>query len=137
MRSANQPVRAAKQEALDRIDGYVSIKDVKQSYLYNGTNDNYTVLVGKNQKNKQIVVWVPEKRSGKVFVKYAAAGISRDRAKSIIESKTHPKKFLHIKLGMENETAIWEVTYLSKNGDLNYVNLAFKDGKILKSIENL
>lgn len=137
LRSADKPVRAAQKEALDRIDGYVTIKDVSRFYLYNGPKEDYSVLVGKNKSNKRIIVWVPKKKTGKVFVKYAADGISEKRARSIIRSEKNPEKILHVKLGMENEKAIWEVTYLTGNGNLNYVNLSFEDGKVLRSIENL
>ncbi|WP_239254512.1 DUF5590 domain-containing protein [Listeria ilorinensis] len=137
LRSAEKPVEEAKQEALDRISGSIELKEQDQFYLYNGVKSTYYVLTGKNKENKDIVVWVPEKKSGKIYVKYASDGISEAKAKQIVEEKKHPKKILNVTLGMENGVPLYEVSYIGKNDSLNYYDMTFSDGEWLREIENL
>lgn len=73
-RYAEKPVTNAETEALDRISGQVDLKTTDQFYLYNGPKEVYYVLTGKNSKNKNIIVWVPKKKSDKVYVKFASDG---------------------------------------------------------------
>ncbi|MBA5770610.1 DUF5590 domain-containing protein, partial [Escherichia coli] len=71
----------AETEALDRISGQVDLKTTDQFYLYNGPKEVYYVLTGKNSKNKNIIVWVPKKKSDKVYVPFAPDGITEQQAR--------------------------------------------------------
>lgn len=134
---AEKPVTSAEAEALDRISGQVDIKTTDKFYLYNGPKEVYYVLTGKNSKNKNIIVWVPKKKSGKVYVKYASEGITAKEARDKVTKEKKPKKILHVTLGMEKGTPIWEVAYLDENDKLNYFDIDFETGEWYREIENL
>ncbi|CAM2362135.1 Peptidase [Listeria seeligeri] len=134
---AEKPVSDAEQEALDRISGQVDLKTTDNFYLYNGPQEVYYVLTGKNSKNKDIIVWVPKKKSGKVYVKFASDGITEQQAIDKVKKEKNPTKILHANLGMEKGTPIWEVAYLDKNDNLNYFDIDFETGEWYREIENL
>ncbi|ALQ18044.1 peptidase [Listeria monocytogenes] len=137
IRYAEKPVTNAETEALDRISGQVDLKTTDQFYLYNGPKEVYYVLTGKNSKNQNIIVWVPKKKSDKVYVKFASDGITKQQARDKVTKEKNPKKILHVNLGMEKETPIWEVAYLDKNDKLNYFDINFETGEWYREIENL
>ncbi len=134
---AEKPVSEAETEALDRISGQVDLQSTDKFYLYNGPQEVYYVLTGKNSKNKNIIVWVPKKKSGKVYVKFASDGITEQQARDKVEKAKNPKKILHANLGMEKGTSIWEVAYIDKNDNLNYFDIDFETGEWYREIENL
>ncbi|ENI8396466.1 DUF5590 domain-containing protein [Listeria monocytogenes] len=137
IRYAEKPVTNAETEALDRISGQVDLKTTDQFYLYNGPKEVYYVLTGKNSKNQNIIVWVPKKKSDKVYVKFTSDGITKQQARDKVTKEKNPKKILHVNLGMEKETPIWEVAYLDKNDKLNYFDINFETGEWYREIENL
>ncbi|WP_163654113.1 DUF5590 domain-containing protein [Listeria sp. PSOL-1] len=136
-RSAERPVQEAKKEALARISGSVDLKDQGKFYLYTGIKSTYYVLTGKNKENKEIIIWVPKKKSDKIYVKYASDGISAQKARRIVEAAKKPKKILNVTLGMEGDLPLYEVSYLDKYNRLNYYDMTFRDGEWLREIENL
>ena len=56
---------------------------------------------------------------------------------AIFKKDTSAKEILHTKLGFEEPGAVWEITYISDSGKLNYVYLLFEDGNWWKRILNL
>ena len=45
------------------------------------------------------------------------------------EPKSKPKEILKVKLGVENNIPLWEVTYIDDDNRYSYYNLAFQDGQ--------
>ncbi|WP_088808576.1 MULTISPECIES: DUF5590 domain-containing protein [Listeria] len=137
LHSAEKPIKKDEQAALDRISGSVDLKSHDDFYLYNGPKETYYVLTGKNKAGKDIIVWVPKKKSGEVLVKYASDGISEQQARDIVQKEKKPRKILNVTLGMEEGVPIWEVSYLDKNDNLGYYDMSFSEGEWLRQIENL
>lgn len=110
---------------------------VTESYSYN-SNQSYVTVFGVDEYGEEKAVFIPtslEKDGIKeVFLK---DGISREQALSVLENERKVKEVLHVKLGYEESGAVWEVTYLSDTGKLNYVYILFKDGQWWKRILNL
>lgn len=137
LHSAEKPLKADEKAALERISGSVDLKSHDGFYLYNGPKETYYVLTGQNKAGKDIVVWVPKKKSGEVLVKFASDGISEKQAREIVQKEKNPSKILNVTLGMEDNIPIWEVSYLDKNDNLGYYDMTFQDGEWLRQIENL
>ena len=43
----------------------------------------------------------------------------------------------NVGMGMKGKTPVWEVTYLNAYGNLCYDIIAFKNGDIIKTIQNI
>ena len=63
--------------------------------------------------------------------------ITAQEARGIALKDMEVKEVLNTKLGMEDQTAVWEVVFLTKNDKLNYVYISAADGTIWKRILNL
>ena len=110
---------------------------VSDSYVYNGDKP-YVTVFGVDEYGKEKAIFVPinleEKAMQEVFLE---DGISEEKALAIFKEDTSSKEILHTKLGFEEAGAVWEITYISDTGKLNYVYLLFEDGNWWKRILNL
>ncbi|WP_212935392.1 cell wall elongation regulator TseB-like domain-containing protein [Bacillus hominis] len=115
------------------------LTNVKSVDYYNGES-SYTVVQGTDEKGEQLIVWVPEKK-GETIIRKKSEGISeKDALQRTIEQvgdeskepKSKPKEILKVKLGVENNIPLWEVTYIDDDNRYSYYNLAFQDGQFLK-----
>ena len=68
---------------------------------------------------------------------FLADGITKEQAIAVLTNEVNVKEILHTKLGYEEAGAVWEITYKSESGTLNYVYLLFEDGQWWKRILNL
>lgn len=110
---------------------------VEDSYVYNG-NKPYVTVFGVDEYGKEKAIFVPmsldENSMQEVFL---AEGITKDEALKRFRNETAAKEILHTKLGFEQPGPVWEITYISESGSLNYVYLIHEDGQWWKRILNL
>ncbi|WML47718.1 DUF5590 domain-containing protein [Neobacillus sp. PS3-34] len=133
--NAVEPVNAAEKKAIAIAEKKIDFSSVDDFHLYNGLETIY-VLEGKDQKGKNIIVWIPEK-SHKIFVRKAKSGLTKEEAIKSLKEKKNPEKIVAVRLGMEKNIPFWEIYYLSSDHLINYYCVDFKTGEMVKRIENL
>ncbi|RFU65511.1 peptidase [Peribacillus glennii] len=119
--AAQDAFRAAKEAS-----GLVTMDDF---FIYNG-KDSYNVVVGKTAGGEKQAVWLPNDANKKPFTANYDAGKSKNEILKI--AGKNPKEIISIKLGMENNTPLWEITYLDSSNRYNYDYYDFKTGEWLK-----
>lgn len=134
---ANAPFVDIEQKAEALALDTKALAVVEDSYVYNG-NKPYVTVFGVDEYGKEKAIFVPmsldENSMQEVFL---AEGITEEDALERFRNETAVKEILHTKLGFEQAGAVWEVTYISKSGSLNYVYLLHEDGQWWKRILNL
>jgi len=107
---------------------------------YYGTNA-YRIITGKNSKGEELIAWVPEE--GEVITRKKSEGVSKEKAleglystlKNLYDDKNRDPKEIHsIKLGMEDNTPIWEIIYIDNRSRLTYYRGLFETGQYWKFI---
>ena len=135
--NANAPYADIEKEAEAFALDTKALAVVEDSYVYNG-NKPYVTVFGVDEYGKEKAIFVPmsldENSMQEVFL---AEGITEADALERFRNETAVKEILHTKLGFEQAGAVWEVTYISKSGSLNYVYLMHEDGQWWKRILNL
>lgn len=131
----NHPRRQSEQQAVSMAKKYANLKHEKNFYIYNRDKTYYTVT-GTNKNNQSILVIIA-KTGGKIRVLKQKDGITKNQALTKIWNNRKPKKVLKIAPSIFNNQAIWEITYLNKQGNLCYELLSFKNGKVVQRIDNL
>ncbi|KRL04224.1 DUF5590 domain-containing protein [Liquorilactobacillus oeni] len=129
------PRRDAKTNAVNFARKYAGLKDETDFYLFNRKKTYFTVA-GTNNKNQQIYVIIA-KKGGQTVILKQSSGIREQQANSLIKKNKKPQKILKTTLGIWQKSPVWEVTYLNHQGNLCYTLFAFKNGKVVKEIENL
>lgn len=113
------------------------IVDVTSSYTYNGQS-SYVTIFGVDENGDEKAVFVPksleEEFIQEVLVK---DGITKEQALDVLSDEAGVKELLHAKLGFEKPGAVWELTYLNDQGQLNYVYILHSNGEWWKRILNL
>lgn len=129
------PLTVAKKEAYALADKYGQLKTHTAFYWYNRQQTYFTVA-GKNKQGQKVYVLIA-KKGGKINIYSQNKGLSAGSAKAYVQSRYHPKKILKVALGLHKKQAVWEVSYLNRKNQLCYDLIAFKDGHVVKSIQNL
>ena len=129
------PIKKAEKKALSAAKKRVEISSVQDLQIYHG-NETFYILRAKNDKNTDIIVWVPEKGEN-VVVKKASEGISQQEAIDKLIQEENPKKIVAVRLAMLKSRQCWEIYYLSHNNLINYYYIDFKTGEWLRKIENM
>ncbi|WP_019241991.1 MULTISPECIES: cell wall elongation regulator TseB-like domain-containing protein [Bacillus] len=104
---------------------------VSDFYLYHG-KEVYSVVVGKDKKGVQQVLWIPKDRKDHSIVKKKySSGVSKKEITKIVEHSYQPDEIISIKLGMESKVALWEVTIKDHKDRLHYYYFDFLTGESL------
>ncbi|WP_102274782.1 cell wall elongation regulator TseB-like domain-containing protein [Cytobacillus massiliigabonensis] len=132
---ALKPVKSAEEKAVQTAMEETELTKAEDFYLYNG-QETYYVVKGKNEKGKNIYVWIPEKE-GRIIVRKQSDGVSEKEAVSKLLEEKNPKEIISVRLGMEKNIPLWEIYYRSEGDLINYYYVDFQTGEWLKKIENL
>ncbi|MGE7764782.1 DUF5590 domain-containing protein [Peribacillus sp. NPDC096540] len=128
---ALQPKKEAGNEAFEKAKEEGGLETMEDFYLYNG-QDSYSVIIGKGENGAKKVVWLPEDEKKEIVVENYKDGKSKKEILSIVNEKLNPQKIISVKLGMEKNVPLWEVTYLDESERFNYDYYDFKTGEWLK-----
>lgn len=128
---ALQPKYNAADEAFNRAQAEANIETMDDFYSYNG-KEAYSVVVGSTSDGTKKVVWLPDAKDEQVWIEDYHTGKSKEDILAIVEKESNPKEIISIKLGMENNVPLWEVTYLDDSDLYNYNYYDFKTGQWLK-----
>ena len=71
----------------------------------------------------------------RLSIKNVANGKTKEDILSIVQQNINSEKIISVKLGMENNVPLWEVTYKDSSGKYNYDYYDFKTGEWLKYYE--
>ena len=121
-----QPENEAHKEAVRLAKKYAHLKKEETFYTVFGTNaDNQKIYAIVSKNGKKINIYGQED------------GISAETAKKAVRKRQDVKKITNVGMGMKGKTPVWEVTYLNAYGNLCYDIIAFKNGDIIKTIQNV
>lgn len=130
-----QPENEAHKEAVRLAKKYAHLKKEDAFYRYSREKTFYTVA-GTNTDNQKIYA-VVSKDGKKINIYSQEDGISAETAKKAVRKRQDVKKITNVGMGMRGKTPVWEVTYLNAYGNLCYDIIAFKNGDIIKTIQNI
>lgn len=129
--------KSAEEEAKAIATNEGELVSISDYYLYHG-KEVYSVVVGKDKDGTEQVLWIPEDTSKKTVIKKEyATGVSKAEITNIIKNEHQPKEIISVKLGMERDIPIWEVTYKNENDGLNYVYYLFENGEQTSFYSNI
>lgn len=133
---ARAPFNNDREMAEKRAKKEAEIVSVDKYYIYNGSHTYYTVI-GKDKEGVQKVIWIPESKKEKLLIKKVSDGISEREAIDKLINEEKPKEILGVRLGLEKDLPIWELSYLDEKSNLNYYYIHFDTGEWWRKIDNL
>lgn len=135
---AYEPASTLKENATNRVLDAGLLEEADRAEVYNGTT-SLTVVFGKDSKGVSKAVFVNEKAKSDedLNVITLEKGITAKQALSSVKQEMNVNKLIHVKLGEEDDAAVWEVAFKNEDNKLNYVYVSFLDGQWQKRILNL
>lgn len=134
--NAYKPVSAANTLASDAALQSGQIASIQSVQLYNGT-ESYVTVFGVNEAGDEVAIFVDEASTDNFTEVKLKDGITAEEAEAIVRKELKVGKVLHVSLGIEEESPVWEVVFKTGNDKLNYVYLFFENGQQWKRILNL
>ncbi|KRL00063.1 DUF5590 domain-containing protein [Liquorilactobacillus capillatus] len=129
------PKKEARSEATTLARKYAKLKTVKNFYWYNRQRTYFTVT-GQNTSGQDVYVVIAQK-GGQINIYSHDKGIDEQKARTIVQRDQQPRKITKVAMGMWQKKPVWEVTYLNKYNNLCYDLISFKDGSLVKTIQNI
>ncbi|MGM9928182.1 MAG: DUF5590 domain-containing protein [Bacillus sp. (in: firmicutes)] len=129
--------KTAEEKAVDYALNEGGLKSVSEFYLYYG-KEAYSVVVGKDEEGTKQVLWIPEDTKEHSIIKKAYnEGVSKTEITNIVKSNYQPKEIISVKLGMESDVPLWEVTFKDDKNHLQYYYFDFNTGEWLHNYSNI
>lgn len=132
---AVQPEKDAHGEAVRLARKYAHLRKEDAFYRYSRNQTFYTVA-GTDSGKRKIYVIV-SKNGRKINIYNQKDGISAATAGNMVRRRQNVRKVMNVGMGMRGKTPVWEVTYLNSYGNLCYDIIAFKNGDVIKTIQNI
>lgn len=107
----------------------------EEFYWYNDS-ETFFAVVGKTEEETELVVLINQDNGETTSIPVEET-ITKQQAIQRTREARQPAKILEARIGMDNNTPIWEVSYRNENGRLGYYILNLKDGEWLKTIDNI
>lgn len=133
--SATKPLKNGKEAAIERAKNEAGLTEVISADWFHYT-ENYYVIDGKDTKDDELYVWVPEDSKKDIFIKKKSAGMSEKELLNFIQSglgdlsnDKKPKKIIRIKLGMIDNAPAYEVTYRDQENRYSILYVDFYHGE--------
>lgn len=133
--TSKKPFHKAEKEAFAIGQKSAGLATLDDFYWYNG-EETYFTVVGQNEDDTPVVAIISQ-NGGETTVFNQVDVVSKEEAMHLTRQAVNPEKILEARIGMEDGTAIWEISYKQKNGQLGYYFLSLETGEWIKGIENI
>lgn len=134
-RQAVTPYNQAREEASSLASRRADLVTVEDFYWYNGSETYFTVT-GINNEDENIVVIIRQE-GGQITTFNRDETISEIDAVNQVRQEKNPEKILGSRIGIEDDQAIWEVSYRNENGRIGYYVISLETGEWLRTIDNI
>ncbi|ATF41159.1 hypothetical protein CO680_03485 [Weissella paramesenteroides] len=132
---AQKPVDTAKERVTKIAKQSNKLTSVSKFYRISRQKVYYSA-VGENKKHQKVGVIVQGK-SDKLTTINMTDGLSEKQVKKLANKQFHPKKVTSIGLALYKQVPVWQLTFVDKDNNLNFITYQFSDGKQVQTIRHL
>ena len=135
LEKAQDPLDTAKERVTRIAKQSNKLSSVSKFYRISRQHTYYSA-VGENKKHDQIGV-IARGKSNKLATVNMADGLSEKNVRKLVNKQFSPKKITSIGLAIYKKVPVWQVTFLDKDENLNFITYQFSDGKQVQTIRHL
>lgn len=129
------PYRQAEAETIELASRRADLVDAEDFYWYNGA-ESFFAVTGTNSQDIPIIVIV-QQDGGAVEVFEQENSITEHEAISQTLERENPAQILEARIGMYENTPIWEVSFRQENGSTGYAMYSLTSGEWIRTIKNI
>lgn len=129
------PYNQARAETTELAQRRANLAEADEFYWFNGDETFFTVT-GTDNEGTPIIVIV-QQANGAIEVINQAEAIPAQEAIEKTRAREEPKKILETRIGMYNDSPVWEVSFKQENGNVGYSVYSLTSGKWVRTIKNI
>lgn len=115
--------------ARQKVMGTYSISKIHHITFYHGQKD-YHVIDATLQDGRHVFIWVPDKdKDGQFLMLPVSDGYSKSEILNAFKSHVSYKRIVSTRLGVEDSTPAWEITYIDSDGSYVFSYYNFETGE--------
>lgn len=133
---AINPYDIAEEDAYEYASEHTDFQELDEFYVYNGTDGTFLTVTGTDSKGVYMVAII-EQTTGNIDLFNQNEIISEYDAVSRFNEAKPDSEIMHVRIGKDEGTPIWEITYRMQNQNMGYYIMNLTNGDMIKTIENL
>ena len=103
------------------------IAHINKVMFYHGS-EGYHVIDAKLMDKRHVYIWIPDEKYGRYVMLPVSYGYSKSEILKAFKSHVPYKKIISTRLGMEDGTPVWEMTYIDTDGGYVFSYYDFDTG---------
>ncbi|GEN50662.1 cell wall elongation regulator TseB-like domain-containing protein [Alkalibacterium pelagium] len=112
-----------------------NLNQVEDFHWYNGT-ETYLTVTGTNEEGQERI-YIVQQAGGQITSFSAENTISEQEAVRMTREARDSVKILNARIGMIDDTPVWEISYRNENDRLGYYIVNLQTGEWLRTIDNI
>lgn len=129
------PYNQAEAEATTLAQENANLAEADEFYWYNG-NETFFTVTGTDTEGTPIIVIV-QQDGGAIEVLNQEDTITEGTAIEQTISREEPQEILEARIGMYDQSPIWEVSFKQENGSIGYAMFSLTSGEWVRTIKNI
>ncbi len=135
LEKAQSPIDTAKERITKVAKQSNKLSSVSKFYRISRQNTYYSTI-GENKKHEQVGV-IARGKSNKLTTINIADGLSEKDVRKLVDKQFNPQKVTSIGLAIYEKVPVWQVTFIDKDNNLNFITYQFSNGKQVQTIRHL
>lgn len=138
--SAMGPVIKAQDKYEALVVNDKKLKSVDSFYHLSRDGVTFYSLIGKNPKNEASAVIYST--SNNRLTNHATTvdmqgKMTSGAVRRQVESEYHPKQITSLGMALYQDVPVWDVTFIDKSGNMNFITYQISNGQEVRTIQNL
>lgn len=134
-RQSTQSFSRAKADTIAFVSERTNLSEVDDFFWFNA-EETYFTVTGTNEDG-EARIYIVQQQGGQILTLPAESTVSKQQAIQQTREAREPQKILNARIGMLDDTPIWEVSYRNDNDRLGYFVIDLKTGEWIRTIDNI
>lgn len=130
-----EPYSQAKSDTIAYVSERTTISEIGEFYWFNG-EETYFTLTGTNEEGEERI-YIVQQQGGQITTLSADDTVTKQEAIQQTKQERQPEKILNARIGILDETPVWEITYRNDNNRLGYYVINLRNGEWIRTIDNI
>jgi uncharacterized protein YpmB len=128
--SIRNPLTKEQEQVVEYVQQNTDIQEVIDVSFYHGT-DAFQVITGLDAEGEMWIAWY-QLEDQEIVLRKQNQGLSEEEVRDFAVNELNPHKINNIRLGIENDLPVYEISYIDQENRYAYYYITFKDGIFLK-----
>ena len=125
----------AKADTVAFVRERTNLDRVSDFHWFNGT-ETFLTVTGTNEEGQERI-YIVQQDGGQITSFSAENTISEQEAVRMTREARNPVKILNARIGMIDDTPVWEISYRNENDRLGYYIVNLQTGEWIRTIDNI